>query len=277
MNKVIATDLDGTLFYPKDRKNLIHGKNLYFLQSFIDRGGRVILVTGRSLDFGYKTNKKIGRDCGIIAYNGAAVYSDKKIIKQVTLPNKFAKEVIDWVWDRYQIPGVFIMTNKGLFTRLKYKNRFIVGSFKAYYAAQKTYAEKHDYTDASYNRELANGSIFKVMLYFGLGKKRRNLACEVTEILKKEKPGLEYVWTKNLIEITAHGTGKAKTLIDFCNDFKINKQDIYVIGDSGNDVSMFNEFYENSFCMHHAPQSVKEKAKYVVRNFEDLSRYIYKK
>ena len=275
MNKVIATDLDGTLFYPKDKKNLIHGKNLYFLQSFIDKGGKVILVTGRSLDFGYKTIKKINRDCSVIAYNGGALYFDNKVIKELFVPNDFAKEVIDWVWDKYEIPGVFIMTDKGLFTRLRYKNRIIVALFKAYYATQKVYTEEHDYTYSAYDRELTSGKIFKVMLYFGLGKRRRNLAYEACEVVKKEKPGLEYAWSKNVIEITAEGTGKAKTLIEFCNDFKINKEDIYVIGDSGNDVPMFDEFYENSFCMSHAPKRVKEKAKYVVRNFEDLSRYIY--
>ena len=38
MNKVLATDLDGTLFYPKGRKRCIPKKNVKFLQDFIDDG-----------------------------------------------------------------------------------------------------------------------------------------------------------------------------------------------------------------------------------------------
>ena len=48
MGKIIATDLDGTLFYPKDKNEMIYKPNLFFLQSFIDDGGKVILISGRS-------------------------------------------------------------------------------------------------------------------------------------------------------------------------------------------------------------------------------------
>ena len=49
--KVLATDLDGTLFYPKDKKNIICLENLKFIRDFIDEGNKVILISGRSFDF----------------------------------------------------------------------------------------------------------------------------------------------------------------------------------------------------------------------------------
>lgn len=57
MNKIIATDLDGTLFYPKDRINIICKENLFFIQSFIDNGGKLVIVSGRSLLYGKKFKK----------------------------------------------------------------------------------------------------------------------------------------------------------------------------------------------------------------------------
>ena len=62
MNKVIATDLDGTLLYPKDKKNIVCKPNLYFLQSFIDKGGKVIIVSGRSLAYGLRVKERINRN-----------------------------------------------------------------------------------------------------------------------------------------------------------------------------------------------------------------------
>ena len=47
MGKVIATDLDGTLFYPKRRVRMIKSKSLKFLRRHIDNGGRLVLVSGR--------------------------------------------------------------------------------------------------------------------------------------------------------------------------------------------------------------------------------------
>ena len=73
MEKILATDLDGTLFYPKDTKEMIAKPNLFFLQSFIDQGGKVILISGRSHVYCQKTVEKIGRPCATISYNGACI------------------------------------------------------------------------------------------------------------------------------------------------------------------------------------------------------------
>ena len=47
MIKVLATDLDGTLFYPKRKISLISGKNKKFLRKFVKEGKKVILVTAK--------------------------------------------------------------------------------------------------------------------------------------------------------------------------------------------------------------------------------------
>ena len=59
----------------------------------------------------------------------------------------------------------------------------------------------------------------------------------------------------------------------------MNEKDseIYVVGDSGNDISLFKAYPKNSFCMGHAPDAVKKYAKYTIEKFEDLSRYIFEK
>ena len=93
--KIIATDLDGTLFYPKDKIEMISPKNLYFLQNFIDEGNKVVIISGRSIDFGKKVINKIGRDCSIIGFNGTCVYSDNQFIEKKTMPNELVKEFID--------------------------------------------------------------------------------------------------------------------------------------------------------------------------------------
>lgn len=277
MNKVIATDLDGTLFYPKDHKEMICSANLFFLQSFIDKGGKVILVTGRSSDYGLKVIERIGRECSIIAYNGASIYDDKKMILEKTIPNDYAIRLVDECLNRFNIPGVFLMTDKGLFIHLKAKSQLIRFGYKIYYSSLRVYAEKIDYEEESYENEIKNGRIFKIMLYFGLGKKNRNKAANSNKLVRELYKEVEASWSTNVIEITAKGTSKARALENFCKNNNIDKNNVFVVGDSGNDISMFKAFHENSFCMSHATDSVKKYAKYSLDKFEDLTRYIYEK
>ena len=58
MIKVIATDLDGTLFYPKKRLRLIPKKNKEFLTRFASNGGKVVVVSSRGFNFASKLEKK---------------------------------------------------------------------------------------------------------------------------------------------------------------------------------------------------------------------------
>ena len=49
MIRTIATDLDGTLFYPKRMFRLISTANRQFVRNASEAGKDVILVTGRNL------------------------------------------------------------------------------------------------------------------------------------------------------------------------------------------------------------------------------------
>ena len=154
MGKIIATDLDGTLFYPKDKNEMIYKPNLFFLQSFIDDGGKVILISGRSYKYCLRVINKIGRPCQAISYNGACIYDGKKTIFSNVIPNDEAKSIIDDIFKTYRNPGVFLMTEKGLFIHLIYKSWIIRKGFELYYKGQKIYAEDLIIGEDKYNEEL---------------------------------------------------------------------------------------------------------------------------
>ena len=245
MGKLIATDLDGTLFYPKDKVEMIHKPNLFFLQSFIDDGGEVVIISGRSYKYCLKVINKIGRPCQAISYNGACVYDGKKLIYSNSIPNQEAKEIIKDIFETYKNPGVFLMTERGLFIHLIYKSKLIRKGYELYYKNLKIYAEDLFPNEEDYEKELENGQIYKIMIFFGLGKKKKEKASNaLKELVAREG---------------------------------LNHDDVYVVGDSGNDISMFKAFPEHSFCMGHSPQSVRKHAKYTIEKFEFLSRYIYEK
>ena len=59
MSKVLAVDLDGTLFYPRKLKRCISLKNVHFLRRWIDEGNRLLVVTSRSHEFTVRLKNEI--------------------------------------------------------------------------------------------------------------------------------------------------------------------------------------------------------------------------
>ena len=71
--RVIACDLDGTLFYPKKRLTMIPRENERFVERFLGDGGHFLLVTGRTRLYAEKLGRKLGRELDCVGCNGAFV------------------------------------------------------------------------------------------------------------------------------------------------------------------------------------------------------------
>jgi len=275
--KILATDLDGTLFYPKDKKNMICHANLFFLQSFIDDGNEVILVSGRSVDYGKKVIEKIGRPCAYIGFNGSCAFKNNEFLFKNTIDNKDAIKFIEEIGDSYKNYGVFLMTDRGVTIKIRSKSNLVKRFCLWGYRLSGVYSEKVQIGDDLFKKELENGNIYKVMLFFGFTKRKMERANEATKFLRNAYDNFEISWSTSVIEITKKGCSKANALEKYISERGLNKEDVYVVGDSGNDISMFKAFHENSFCLGHSPASIKKYAKYSIEKFEDLSRYIYKR
>ena len=275
--KIIATDLDGTLFYPKDRKNIICKKNLFFVQQFIDQGGKFAVVTGRSFSFCKKVEKVIGRNIDIIAYNGALIYSNGKIISTNIIENDIAKDIIDALIRDYKPACITLMCDDGMYYIAKNGSILVRVIYKLYYKIQKQYAEKSYFRKDEYYDALKSKRIFKILVVFGINKKATLKAEEVSNVLNNSYSNISSTWTNYSMEITKIGIFKGDSLEQYCDLNKFDKNDVYVVGDSGNDISMFKKFYDKSFVMSKGTESVKKFAKYEIEKFEDLSRYIYEK
>ena len=112
MIKVLATDLDGTLFYPKRKISLISGKNKKFLRKFVKEGKKVILVTGRNQNVSSKVAKKIGSKLNLIGCNGGIIIENGQIIKENCISHDIAKKIyplsVDFFIYKYIIADNFI-------------------------------------------------------------------------------------------------------------------------------------------------------------------------
>ncbi len=277
--KLLVVDLDGTLFVPRRINKLIPKKNLKFLRSFIDSGNRVLFSSSRSYEFSKKLQEELDRPCSFICCNGSQVINDNgELYQDINFDNKELQNIIEGIDKKYQPKLLLLVCND---YHMAITDRGRLPKFFQYiyrFANRLQFCRKEKFILGSdiYDKELENGIIYKAMFFFGITKKKRNYSIEVNRYLREEYPEIESVWSGYVDELSPKGVNKATSLNLFSEKEGIKKEDIYVIGNGGNDIPMFKEYYENSFAMTNSPKVVKKYAKKTITRVFKLNKYLLK-
>lgn len=278
MKKVLATDLDGTLFYPKQVKRCISKKNVKFLQDWIDDGNKLVLVTSRSYEFTHKLKDEINRDFDHINCTSSQVYVDDKLVRDIYMDKTALKEILDYIGEVCK-PIAYLMTTKNYQLVIKQNkpvSKFIFFFYKLWNFFQFKYREKWIISNEIFDDELNNGECYKVMVFYGFKKGNKKLAKEMNKVLREKYPTIESSWTTIVNELTPVGCDKGSGLEFYTNYLGVDPSDVICVGDSGNDISMFNRYYENSYCMKHGYSSVKKYAKHTISRIYKLRKLVLK-
>ncbi|MFA5235881.1 MAG: HAD family hydrolase, partial [Bacilli bacterium] len=215
MPKVLAVDLDGTLFYPKRTKTLISSANLQFIRDFVDAGHRVIIVTSRNREFAELTAAKIDRPVDYVCINGAQIVVDGKTIHDETLAPGRAQEIFADMQGYAEQPLAWFIDSKR-FQNLMYSGKtswFTQMFFKYYYKSQGIYQQSYLADNDIFCSELRKGEIYRILLYFGLGRRRVELAKGVNKHVREKYSGdVEASWINTVVEIAPHQCTKAAAL-----------------------------------------------------------------
>ena len=256
---------------------MVPKKNLRIIQKFIDEGNKVILVSGRNIGSGRKVIKKIGRPVTLLGCNSAFVFENNKRVSETVFDNEKLKEVLEYIDAKFKPTTYLIMAEKS--NCLMYCKRiklFTLLFYPFWDLAQGSYHEPYKYiSKKEFEKQLGTAKIYKVMIFLGIGNRAKAFASIANKYLNKNKPFCEYSWTSSSLELTPYGVNKASGIIKYCEEHNIDKNDVFVVGDSGNDIAMFKEFHEHSFCMDHGPTAVKKYAKYNISNFSELENYLF--
>jgi Cof subfamily protein (haloacid dehalogenase superfamily) len=275
MPKLIAIDLDGTLFYPKKRIKLVSKENIKFLRWAKANGHEVVFVTSRNREFVEKVLKEINLDIDYVCRNGCVVVHDHQIIVDELMAKEDVQQVTKFLQQRHQRYMFSIDTKDAsniVFTSAYVWYLNIL--YRFYYLLQGRYREDFDKNNARFEKEIQlSSTIQRLLIYFGLGKKNKKLSLEESHVLKSKFPNLEIAWINGMIEVASLGTNKAHGLTTLIEAKKWHKDDVIVIGDSGNDVPLFKMFSQ-SYCMEHAHPSIKKHARYVIKRVYHLQKII---
>lgn len=274
MIKMIATDLDGTLLHPKRPFTLVSKQNIKFLQGFGSAGGKVTLITGRSTEFCQKISKKLKVPCDIISYTGSVIIKDGKVYSEEFIPFEVANElhkVLDSA--KFRFARVYMLKDKPFLSNGFEYNffvrfiMFLMNVKKIRYYDPIKFSKK--YFKNNFNE---TGKVCKMMVLYFKSKKKKVLE-ELDPVFKKYSDVLEFQISQNCIEITKKGCNKGERLEELVKSYEIENHEVAVVGDDGNDISMFEKF-PNSFAIKSGTKELQEIAKYKVKNISELAKYL---
>lgn len=278
MQKVLALDLDGTLLYPYSFRHRVSKKNVKFLQRWYDAGNRIVLVSSRDHKFLRMIGEDIGRPVDIIAGIGSHIEIDGRVIKHVRIDNEALKNTIEFLNKRFH-PLAYLLTTTEhpLIIRNNSIGSKILSAFYWFtWLRQGKSREPYMINNKMFDEEVEHGDIMKMMTFFGMGRSKKVITKEINKVIREQCPDIESSWTSIVNEITPAGCDKGAGVDYYSKYLKIKPSEVYVVGDSGNDITMFNLFHENSYVMAKAYPSVKKYAKHVIRRVYKLDKLLLK-
>ncbi len=255
--KHVFCDLDGTLL-----KNFraIEEEDIKALQVAQEKGIKISIATGR-LD--YEINMVMGRlklNGYRISQNGALVFSeDNKLVYEKALNIEDVHTILAALKGEntiivFQTANDYIVENK---------NSIIIDIEKS--QPYMRYIENKNILN-----ELGKYQFVTISLLTEMGY-NIDLKKQLDNILPKNI--VSYISSKYTLDITCIENSKGNGIKNLCSKNKINLNEIAVIGDSQNDISMF-EITENSFVMREADLEVKKYAKHEVESVKNAIHLI---
>lgn len=255
MVKHLFSDIDGTLL----QNHKIDETTLTKIKEFIAKGNKFYLASGRiDGDIKHLISNHLKVDVDYrISQNGTIVFNkNNEIIYTDYLEQTNLKPLVEYLFS--------LDSNKITIEVSSVHNRYLVKPRVGTYFAE---FEDVSVVEPNLAEKIGNSILPTVIL----------LLCYDVDYLKvvqdyvnKNFSNYTAVMTNTyLLEVLNKNSSKGKAIRSIVNKYNINPNDVYVVGDNENDVSMFNEF-SNSFVMNTAKEHVKAQANFMVNLVGDV-------
>lgn len=265
--KYLACDLDGTLL---KEDHTISKVNLDAIMRFKEDGNKFIISTGRNVDSIYdifKDYPEIEYDY-IVACNGAIVLdNNKKVISNNYINSDVAEKIFNDFIDEedicihFEAEGQhYLVESKGIecISYLSKDVNNMLTYFKNRISIEDLFETKRKYSFIS---------VFSTNKDIEVAEKAKDL------LIERYGQGLEAFRNQYFVDIAPKDCSKGNGLREILELDNIDVDNLYTIGDSFNDASMF-ELTNNSFTFHHVEEKLKGIANNYVSSVEECIKSI---
>lgn len=249
MKKLLASDLDGTLIF--DGK--LSEENKQSILKLKEKGYYFGVSTGRPYNgVSFLKDHDINPDFYVLLNGALVINKDNKVLKHEVIPY----EVIKSIYEKYNFCNLLGLDSGYETTILKGISKYCWGSTK-FASIDEIKNEKHSLISIDFsNRELEEVD----SICYDINNEFSNYIVAYRN--------------SYFIDVVPKGCSKGDGVSLIIKDLNINKENLYVIGDSYNDISMFRES-ENSFTFNNVEEKIKDHTNYVVDSVSEcIGKYM---
>lgn len=267
MIKLVACDLDGTLL---DEEHKVPKENAIAIKRLQDAGIQFMTATGRTYDSVAPLLEPYGITCVHLLVNGALMKDqDGKILYENPMELSHVKTITDILIKEDLCFNLY--TQGGSMTPdIEKARREFIEHMKQNGMQEAEIIEMMEQASfCQYEREVNDMEaflkespiVYKMETFGGDVEISRRVRKKLSEV---EGLALSDSISEN-IEITKHSAQKGYTLKHYCDEQGIKLDEVVVIGDSMNDLSMMKMF-PHSVAVDNASSMIKEAAHYITKS-----------
>lgn len=255
MIKLIAIDVDGTLLNSKHELSEV---NKEWIKIATDEGAILVLASGRPLNGLFDVFNQLDIDPlnhYLMGFNGAVVVkaSDYSLILERTIELNLAKSILKHL---EQFPVTTILSRKHELIVQDENGYNVHGEAQANKMELKVVSNLAEYLDYQPNKILVSADPSVIDQY--------------SEAIQAPFIGLvDFVKSAPFyLEIIVKDTNKGSSLEYIANQLNIKKEEVMVIGDNYNDISMI-EYAGMGVAMGQSDSEIKSKAQFISLTNDD--------
>ncbi|MDL4840160.1 Cof-type HAD-IIB family hydrolase [Aquibacillus rhizosphaerae] len=254
--KAIFLDMDGTIL---NHSNQVSNNTKEVIDELREKGIFVFVATGRSFGEIADIVPKGFTVDGIVSSNGMIVHIGNELVVENTLPLDLVNEVIEKARKHKVYYEVF--PNQGPRVTLMEDRHYVEAEIEDpkpdsvginEWTSRKEALDK----EIAWKKELDSDK-FSKFYFFSKRKDHINMWKSELDELKKKIDFTTSISSEHNVELMVANVNKATGIQHILDEFKLSSKDILVIGDSDNDLPMF-EFAGYSVAMKNAPDHIKE-------------------
>ena len=267
MIKILFSDLDGTLLLNGDNHSgRVSVENCLAINQLEKSGVKFAIATSRSNQFIYKQ-----MDCthllDCVAFNGNLVTCDSKILSSVSFSKDEIVQLSEMLDCKEDNRDMFITVDNDV---VFYD--FHHSKVQGYVRNELNYVQDHRILIEEPLLEYIKNDADKICFIIAVFPNK-----EIADIARLQLQTLEtiqYVDTsERTCTFTKNNHDKVTGILEIMNYYGFNEDEVAVIGDSYNDLKMIQHF-KHSYCMSHAPESIKKEANTIVNSVSECIQHI---
>lgn len=258
IKEIVFCDIDGTL---RNAKGIVTERNKTAISKLESINVAFVLCSGRTRDYVKNLAKEVGASCYLVASNGADIY-DWQNDEEIFL-NKIEPKLAVKLYNYCNLPNTRILLKCGA---NNYKNCEFEAEVPARVISKSEIEEIAENGIIQINvmcndLETIKKCIAKTNKYTELTIPNKSKSLYDDNL--KQSEGREYYF-----DITNNPCSKGDAILKLTNHLKLSLQNTISIGDSGNDISMFDKSAVD-VAMGNSITDLKNAADIVTNNNND--------